>query len=44
MRRRATESQPADGDLAGVAAALDRFERRPRDGRPGELVRTEMVG
>src|ERR1035438_2654239 len=31
-------------DLAAVGAALERFVSRPRDARPGEGVRGEMVG
>ena len=31
-------------DLAAVGAALERFVSRPRDDRPGEVVRGEMVG
>ena len=31
------------GELGEVAAALDRFGRRPRDGRPGAQVRDELV-
>jgi hypothetical protein len=31
-------------DLAAVGAALERFVARPRDDRPGEVVRGEMVG
>jgi hypothetical protein len=31
-------------DLAAVGAALERFISRPRDDRPGEVVRGEMVG
>ena len=31
-------------DLAAVGAALERFVSRPRDARPGEVVRGEMVG
>ena len=32
-----------DGDLAGIASALERFSRRPRVGRPGEVIREEMI-
>jgi hypothetical protein len=31
-------------DLAAVGAVLERFISRPRDDRPGEVVRGEMVG
>ena len=31
-------------DLAAVGAALERFVSRPRDDRPGEVVRAELVG
>jgi hypothetical protein len=31
-------------DLAAVGAALERFVARPRDDRPGEVVRAELVG
>jgi hypothetical protein len=32
------------GELAAVGSALERFISRPREERPGEVVRAEMVG
>ncbi len=32
------------GEMAGVAAALERFAGRPRRGRPAQAVRDELIG